>query len=378
MIVQAALLMICGLPYEKLIRLKTEAEHKKALAAGTPANTVGGGGRTWLMFAAETNKLALAELLIDKGADVNATGEGGITPLWLAVDFAGGDMVKLLLQKGANASPHKPLDGQTPLHRMMGFEGKAKTDVIRALVEGGAELEAKNIRGERPLHSGAEAGDVARLTYLLEKGADANAADKEGNTPLHAAALGRHRDAVKLLVQKGAKVDARTKAGESPLLRILHSQEHEKDEIYDVARTLVELGADKDAQNDEGETALHLAVISGSEAWLKTLLSLGVDVTKKQKKGKTAFTQAVINKNAAAVRLLAPKCKAELNGLDGYGATFVHNAVINDEIEMVKLFIAVGADLSVKNKWGKTALGAAKQMNKAAIIPILEAAGASE
>lgn len=65
-------------------------------------------GYTALHYCAQNGKLALAKLLIDKGADVNRKDIYGNTPLFKAVFFSGGhkEMISLLLQAGADANEH--------------------------------------------------------------------------------------------------------------------------------------------------------------------------------------------------------------------------------------------------------------------------------
>ncbi len=365
----ALLLLTAPTDYSKLIRLKTLAQAKQALAAGTSPNATGG-DRTWLSFAAEANKLDLAALLIENGAKLETPDQGGCTPLCYAVDYAGVEMVKLLLAKGAKPSPQVGPEKRTPLHRLMGLERKTKMDLIATLTENGADVNAADARDETPLHAGAEAGEPVRLKYLIERGAKVDATNKNGATPLHLAAISRRLAAMQLLVEKGAKVDARDKSGETPLLRLVYIGADV--ELLKAAALLVKLGANVSSQNDAGESALHVAVVTKSEPWAKTLMQFGVDPSLRSKKGKTALDQAVINKDATLIVAIGRSAPKALNALDEYGATYVHNAVINDDLPLLNALIAAGADLSVKNKFGKTPLGTARQAGMTKIAALLE------
>lgn len=94
----------------------------------------------------------------------------------------------------------------------------AKTpEEFNAAINAGADLNARDMWGETPLHYAAMNGYTASINTLLEAGADVNA--KEGfigNTPLHNAASCGHEEICKSLIRAGADVTARNKYGETP------------------------------------------------------------------------------------------------------------------------------------------------------------------
>lgn len=75
------------------------------------------------------------------------------------------------------------------------------THMVKALLEKGANANAKNEKGVTPLMKASQNGHIASIKVLLEKGADVNAADKNGNTALQGAANDR---VVELLEEAGA------------------------------------------------------------------------------------------------------------------------------------------------------------------------------
>ncbi|XP_015510788.1 myotrophin isoform X1 [Neodiprion pinetum] len=87
------------------------------------------------------------------------------------------------------------------------------------------------IDGRTPLHYAADYGQGDVLRYLLEKGADANATDKHGITTLLAAIWEGHTNCVKLLLERGANPDGSTPDGTSYL------EAAEKDEIKQLLKS---------------------------------------------------------------------------------------------------------------------------------------------
>jgi uncharacterized protein len=109
--------------------------------------------------------------------------------------------------------------------------------------------------GFTPLHFPAFFGGVECARILVDRGADVEAHGRGWmtGTPLNAAAAGRHADIARLLLEKGADPNPRQGSGWTPL----HSAAHHGDiEMVDV---LLAHGADPAATNDEGATVLSMA-----------------------------------------------------------------------------------------------------------------------
>jgi ankyrin repeat protein len=104
-------------------------------------NGANDGGWTPLQLAARHGRIEVVRLLLEKGANVNARDAGGVTPLHEAAGPAGPvAVVRLLLEKEANVYAQDD-DGKTPLDLAVVC---GKPDVVRLLLETGANPEAKN------------------------------------------------------------------------------------------------------------------------------------------------------------------------------------------------------------------------------------------
>lgn len=145
-----------------------------------------GNGRSALHLAQSGE---VAALLIDRGVDVDdiqTIGDGGETPLQDAADSDRVDVVRVLLERGAD--PHALVNDlergpqPSPLH---GAASRSRTAIAQLLLEAGADVNAR-WRGITPLHDAAEfeAAEPAFLELLLQHGADPTALDYVGRTPL--------------------------------------------------------------------------------------------------------------------------------------------------------------------------------------------------
>ena len=141
---------------------------------------------TPLMEAARTGDIALAELLLEKGADLHAVSSTGMTALHFAAAEGSAEMVQLLLRNGAHPNI-------------------ATTDA--------PFLNIECAKGVTPLHLAASAGNAKAMEYLLAAGAYINTPDAEGNTPYFYACTEFDGTCVHLLQAAGADKKHRNKRG---------------------------------------------------------------------------------------------------------------------------------------------------------------------
>jgi ankyrin repeat domain-containing protein 50 len=221
-------------------------------------------------------------------------GERSVTiPLFYASDMGLVSTVKELLSDGFE--PNETSGSyETPLHRAV---MRGNEDVIILLLRYKANVNAKDIEGRTPLHSAMESTPpVVRL--LLEHGAEVNAADNGGWTLLHLAAYHSHTEIVRILVDNGADVEvmiADTK--QTPL----HWAAWNEDGL--LLDFLLQHGANINAQNKKGESALHYAA-RYHQSILPQLLIHGADVDMETEDGQTPLYWAASNMEIEAVQIL--------------------------------------------------------------------------
>lgn len=113
------------------------------------------------------------------------------------------------------------------------------------------------------------AGQTEIVRDLLDHGADLEIRDNDGRTALMEACMAGHTDSVTMLVEKGANVHVESRHGTTPLLAACMSGQPE------VVRVILECGADVTTANRYGKTPLDEATASGYEDIVDLLLSWG-------------------------------------------------------------------------------------------------------
>ena len=114
--------------------------------------------------------------------------------------------------------------GRTPLHcaatkrAVVFLNGFQKTceDVVKLLLDRGANPNGRDNNGETPLHGAAENGNTNVVKLLLARGSDPNMADNFEFTPLHKAANNRHKYVYQVLLDRGADPNKANQFGNTP------------------------------------------------------------------------------------------------------------------------------------------------------------------
>ncbi len=296
-------------------------------------------GMKALLAESSTPEKSMAKLLLSNGTSLISFDIFGATPLHHASSGGLTDVVREFLATGANVNIKakglkKRHGGDTPLHVAA---GAGKTKVASLLLANGAEINAKNEWDSTPLHAAANAGQMEAASLLLAKGAVINAKDKVDETPLFVAATWGHDRVVELLLEKGADPNINSKRwGEATALHRAVIHGHPK-----VVELLLTGGASPNMTDQYLNTPLHRAV-TGSHgdpvkaALIKTLLANGADPDARDYWGQTALFDAVIHEDTISVELLL-KAGASIDIQDQDGKTPIKEAVDREHMEIASL-----------------------------------------
>jgi ankyrin repeat protein len=127
----------------------------------------------------------------------------GNSPLYEAVGSPDLAVARLLLAKGADANQRNPF-GRTLLHRAADED---RLEVVRLLLANGADVNARDCRGSTPLIAAAEFASLPVLELLVEAGADVPTGNHYGRSALHNAAKRKDPAVTKFLIAHGARLN---------------------------------------------------------------------------------------------------------------------------------------------------------------------------
>jgi ankyrin repeat protein len=345
------------------------------------------------------DRQAIQKLLKDPAA-VKATEADGTTPLHWAVRADDIETSKALLNAGANASAANRY-GVTPLS-LAAVNGNAA--LIEALLAAGASANTVVSKGQTVLMTAARTGNPAAARVLIEHGADVNARESQlGETALMWAASENQAKVVTLLASRGADINARSSTIQFPKDRfglegVLTILPHgnwtplmyaARDGGVDAARALAKAGAEVNATDPDGTTALILAIMNAHYDTAIAILEAGADPNITDKAGMAALYAAVDMSSLGEVYGMPPrKVNDTLKPTDvmsrliakgaivdallksptlqrnhtpgegqlGAGTTPLMRAARNGDFAAMQILLAAGADPTLKQPRGTTAL----------------------
>ena len=345
------------------------------------------------------DRQAIQKLLKDPAA-VKATEADGTTPLHWAVRADDMETSKALLTAGANASAANRY-GVTPLS-LAAVNGNA--GLIEALLAAGASANTVVSKGQTVLMTAARTGNPAAARVLIEHGADVNARESQlGETALMWAASENQAEVVTLLASRGADINARSSTIQFPKDRfglegVLTILPHgnwtplmyaARDGGVDAARALAKAGAEVNATDPDGTTALILAIMNAHYDTANAILEAGADPNITDKAGMVALYAAVDMSSLGEVygmpprkvndtlkptdvmsRLIAKGAVVDAllksptlqrnhtpgEGQLGAGTTPLMRAARNGDFAAMQILLAAGADPTLKQPRGTTAL----------------------
>lgn len=255
---------------------------------GADARAKSRAGYDALFFAVRAGDIPSVQLLLGAGVPVDSPAPDGTSPLVVAIINAHWELAAWLLDNGAN--PNEGAPGGSPLHTAIRIRNPeyvatpdavptgnlSSLDFITALIANGAKVNAPLARGNSstflsltgatPLLLAAYAVDLPLMRLLIEKGADPTIANKDHSTVLMAAAGLGYDEGRQTRWTEGASLDA--------------------------VRAVLELEADVNAVDANGNTALHGAALTGANSVVRLLVDKGAKLDVKNKLGYLPVTIA--------------------------------------------------------------------------------------
>ena len=355
-----------------------------------------------LHHAAQRNEdpIAIAALIGDASDTLGFTVEamtptdtpsdGLLRPLAIAALFNGNPaVIEALLAAGADATADEGL----ALYYAAQNETPRAAEIVRALLAAGIDVDSRGVplnppaaRFPAPVYAAAMAQNLATLDALIGAGADVHVEGSTEHYSLLADVLSRGRfhcgygPVADRLRAAGARAVRFTESGEVPFApgRPVTECESASAEI----RELIAAGADLDAQNAQGFTALHQAAAEGRAADIRALLVAGAELNARSRSGHlTALQIAVWRRASPDVVNALLAAGAEVDATDMRGWTALHWAARDRRTDpaVVEALLAAGAEVNARDNTGHTALQYATRadIGNETVAALLRAAGGS-
>ncbi|GIC88103.1 uncharacterized protein Aud_004494 [Aspergillus udagawae] len=249
----------------------------------------------------------------------------GMTPLHCAAAKGSLDCVQFLLREGADVNSC-PEHGMTPLHYAV--ESPNAQEIIKVLVEAGAQVDAVAWNGESAIFGAVASDDNDAVVALLRAGSSVRLRNQYNETILHTAAYSSSISLLQTLIDAGADMMARSTSSSI----ILH-RAAEAGRLETVAWILEHSHLPADNANSYGWTPLHFAASKNNLSIVKFLVEeCGADI----------FAVTAIPRNASALHL------ATYSFSDDRYAPINGTRSVTDNTALISYLLACGADVSAR------------------------------
>jgi len=287
------------------------------------------------------------------------------TPLHIAAEN-GYDLVLTLYTVGKISLIMKDANGNTPAHIAA---ANSQSDFIAKLIQGKADLRIANQDGRNCLHLAAAKVETESVGHIVKAFPGLMLqADGHGNLPIHAACKYEKIENLKILFHAHPdSISTVNDDGNTPLHMACFNKN------IDCAKFLLVNGAELESKNIFGITPLVLAAECSSDVMVDFLLDRGADLRTQDDDGETALHKAILNQDLATVKILltkektlfCPKENALVNIFNNSHETALHQltrknpedeANHKEQVEILEMLYSMGASLKQSNSYGETIL----------------------
>lgn len=323
---------------------------KAVLDTGLPVDTRNDAGETPLMLAAHRHFTLMLHELLDRKADPNAQSTEGNTPLCYAANIGHWDMFTVLAQNGAQISGKNPKEFLALNAALLRAIEEKDNEALIAL-QGAGVKDAEALRAK--VFKLVAEGDWGRVEGCLNHGVPPNLRDAQGNTLLMKAIEAGSGKVVDILVEAGADRDAKNKAGQTAL-----SIAKGKNDFATVASLLAGGATAGIVMNaDELKEALCSAVVGGRAQMVERLLKQGASA---QPAGSGSLLSLAVENNHYDIAITLLKAGADVLAPSANDQYKLGVAIVKSgDLDAVKRFL----DPIVASGNNHTSLGVHRDFN---------------
>jgi len=319
-------------------------------------NVKNNNGDTALILASYTNHFEIVRLLVNKKVKVNLSAKDGTTALDFSMRNNNRLMTDFLIDAGANKISLKGNKLNTLLEGAC-VSGDEK--LIQIFIDNSADINFRSVNGNTPLITAAYYEHLNIVNTLVENDAILDCKNNVGFTALHVAAIKQNIDIVSSLLEVGANPDVVNKEGVNALTDVVGSRMNKNDMSATtasiskknelnvrIARLLLSKNANPNIKNKLDFSALMIAARIGDIEMAQLLLDYDAKVDIQDNLGLTPLISAAFADHYDICKLLL-EYEADVNKSSTKDkATALGHAIVNNNLNLVKLLIKQGADLN--------------------------------